>query len=65
MTSQKKTSKLPDRREKVSSQGTIGLTYASHWLRGWCEFSRERSLTKPVQYWITQGGVCFDKPGLK
>ena len=46
---QSKTIKLPKAQENVGDQVVIGLSFASDWLREWCEFSgpiRERSKAK-------------------
>ena len=46
----------PQARENASDQVAIGFSFASDWLRGWCEFSRpitERSKAKPMQSRIT------------
>ena len=44
---------LPDAREKASEQVSIGFSFASHWLRGWREFS------KPIGHFRDAACLCF------
>ena len=51
-----RTTKPPKARESAGDQVVIGFSFASYWLRGWCNFSgpiTKRSKEKPMQSRIT------------
>ena len=52
-----KTTKLPKVQKMLATNGVIGFSLASDWLRKWCKFCRsiltEGIKAKPKQFWIT------------
>ena len=52
-----RTTKLPKVQKMLATNGVIGFSLASDWLRKWCKFCRSILIggikAKPKQFWIT------------